>query len=243
VAAEIAAKAPGIVQFNVFACNRKLTKHVKDGQLDTVMQLFQQMRQQGAIPNKFTFIQVIKACAALRTFEHGRLVHKQLVQTDCECDVFVGSSLVDMYAKCGSIDDAWSVQQDAISKCGHLEHHDIGTCEMWARAEGTWTISTDGTGRCVPDSVTFVGVLKACASMVAIEEGRCVHQDISQSSLESDVFVGSSLVNMYAKCGSMEDAWRVFNKSFFKEKCFVKENTEPFGICRNVVFSTWNLQN
>jgi hypothetical protein len=46
---------------------------------------------------------------------------------------------------------------------------------------------------------------------------------------------------MYAKCGSMEDAWRVFNKSFFREQCFVKEYTEPFGICRNVVFSTWNL--
>jgi hypothetical protein len=42
MAAEIAAKAPGIVQFKVFACNRKLTKHVKDGQLETVMQLFQQ---------------------------------------------------------------------------------------------------------------------------------------------------------------------------------------------------------
>jgi pentatricopeptide repeat protein len=48
--------------------------------------------------------------------------------------------------------------------------------------------------------------------MVAIEEGRCVHWDIIQNSLESDVFVGSSLVNMYAKCGNMEDAWRVFNK-------------------------------
>jgi pentatricopeptide repeat protein len=63
-------------------------------------------------------------------------------------------------------------------------------------------------------TLTFVGVLKACASMVAIEEGRCVHWDIIRSSLESDVFVGSSLVSIYAKCGSMEDAWRAFNKSF-----------------------------
>ncbi len=45
-----------------------------------------------------------------------------------------------------------------------------------------------------------------------IEEGRCVHQQIIQSGLESDVIVGSSLVEMYAKCGSIEDAWRVFNK-------------------------------
>jgi pentatricopeptide repeat domain-containing protein 1 len=60
-------------------------------------------------------------------------------------------------------------------------------------------------------SVTFVGVLKACA-MVVIEEGRCVHQQIIQSGLETDIFVASSLVDMYAKYGSMEDAWRVFNK-------------------------------
>jgi hypothetical protein len=29
------------------------------------------------------------------------------------------------------------VQQDAILRCCHLDHHDTGTCEMWARAEGT----------------------------------------------------------------------------------------------------------
>jgi pentatricopeptide repeat protein len=57
-----------------------------------------------------------------------------------------------------------------------------------------------------------VGVLKACASMVVIEEDRCVHQQIIQSGLETDFFVVNSLVDMYAKCGSMEDAWRVFNK-------------------------------
>jgi len=66
-----------------------------------------------------------------------------------------------------------------------------------------------------PNSVTFVGVLKACASMVVIEEGRCVHQQIIQSGLETDVFVANSLVDIYAKCGSMEDAWGVFNKMPF----------------------------
>jgi pentatricopeptide repeat protein len=63
-----------------------------------------------------------------------------------------------------------------------------------------------------PDSVTFVGVLNACASLVALEEGRCAHKQIIQNGWDSDVFLGNSLVDMYAKCGSMEDAWRVFNK-------------------------------
>jgi pentatricopeptide repeat protein len=83
-------------------------KNVKDGQLERVMQLFQQMRQRVS-PNKFTFIQVIKVFAPLRTLEDGRLVHKQLIQTGCGSDVFVGTSLVDMYAKCGRIEDAWRV--------------------------------------------------------------------------------------------------------------------------------------
>jgi hypothetical protein len=41
--------------------------------------------------------------------------------------------------------------------------------------------------------------------MVALEEGKCVHQHIIQSGLEYDVFVGNSLVDIYAKCGNMED--------------------------------------
>jgi len=48
--------------------------------------------------------------------------------------------------------------------------------------------------------------------MVAIEEGMCVHQQIIESGMESVVFVGSSLVDMYTKCGNIEDAWKVFNK-------------------------------
>jgi pentatricopeptide repeat protein len=62
-----------------------------------------------------------------------------------------------------------------------------------------------------PDSFTFVAVLNACASVVAIEEGRTAHEQIIQSGWDSYVKVGNCLVDMYAKCGSMEDTWRVFN--------------------------------
>jgi pentatricopeptide repeat protein len=67
-------------------------------------------------------------------------------------------------------------------------------------------------GRFQPNSVPFVGMLNACASVGALEEGRHVHEQIIQSGCESNVFVGNSLVDMYAKCGSMEEAWRVFNR-------------------------------
>jgi pentatricopeptide repeat protein len=86
-----------------FAWNQKLTKYVKDGQPEKAMQLFQQMQRKGVCFNKFTFVQVIKVCVGLGTFEDGKLVHKELIQIGCK---FVGSSLVDIYAKCGSIEDA-----------------------------------------------------------------------------------------------------------------------------------------
>jgi pentatricopeptide repeat protein len=75
--------------------------------------------------------------------------------------------------------------------------------------EVSWQMQKEGVK---PNSVTLVGVLNACASVIVLEEGRFVHQQIIQSVLESDVFVGNSLVDMYAKCGSLEAAWIAFNK-------------------------------
>ncbi len=52
----------------------------------------------------------------------------------------------------------------------------------------------------------FLAVLNAYVIEVALKEGRQIHNHIIQSGYESDVFVGSSLVDMYAECGSIEDA-------------------------------------
>ncbi|CAK9868004.1 unnamed protein product [Sphagnum jensenii] len=160
---------------NVGTWNAMVLGHVKCGQGQKALKLFQQMQQQGVRPNSVTFVGVLKTCANVAVIEEGRCVHQQIIQSGLGSDVFVGSSLVDMYAKCGSIEDA--------------------------RKEGMR-----------PNSVTFVGPLNACARVLALEKGRCVHQQIIQHGLESDVFVESSLVDMYAKCGSLEDAWSVFNK-------------------------------
>jgi hypothetical protein len=111
------------------------------------------------IPDKFTFVQVIKACYGLGTLGGGRLVHEQLIQSGCESDVFVGSSLVDKYAKSGSIEDVSRVfnnmpySQDVVT----WDSHHIGTCAIQARAEGTGTILTNATGGCATKLCSFCG--------------------------------------------------------------------------------------
>ncbi|KAH9530503.1 hypothetical protein CY35_20G006400 [Sphagnum magellanicum] len=213
VAAGVAAMAPGTVQMDSFSWNRRLAKYVKAGEYEKTMELFKQMQKRGMRPDRFTFVPVLNACAGLRALEEGRRAHQLIMQTGCEADVFVGSSLVGMYAKCGSMEDAWRV-----------------FCKMPSQDVVTWTAMILGYVRCgqgqkalelykrmqqegvQPNAVTFVVVLNACASVSALEEGRRTHERIIQSRCESNVFVRSSLIDMYAKCGSMEEASRVFNK-------------------------------
>jgi len=52
--------------------------------------------------------------------------------------------------------------------------------------------------------VSFVGVLNACAGVLALEEGTCAHKQIIDSGWDLDVFVSNSLIDKHAKCGSME---------------------------------------
>jgi hypothetical protein len=53
-----------------------------------------------------------------------------------------------------------TVQQDAIMRCGHLECHYIGTCEIQTRAKGIGTISIVATRMCATESVAFCGTTK-----------------------------------------------------------------------------------
>ncbi|CAM6069276.1 unnamed protein product [Sphagnum tenellum] len=227
---------------NVVTWTAMILGHVKCGQGQKALELYEQMQQEGVQPDSVTFVGVLNACASLAALKEGRCVHQQIVECGWDADVFVGNSLVDMYAKCGSMEDAWRVFNKMPSRdvvtwtamilgyCGNIEDAWRVFNKMPSRNVVTWNAMVLGHVKCgqgqealklfqqmqqegvQPNSVTFVGVLNACASMIALEEGRCVHQHIIRCGWDSDVFVGSSLVDMYAKCGSMEDAWSVFNK-------------------------------
>ncbi|KAH9571029.1 hypothetical protein CY35_02G072600 [Sphagnum magellanicum] len=213
VRAQLAAMAPGTVQLDMFSWNRRLARYVKAGQHEKTIELYQEMQQKGMSPDNFTFVPVLNACASLRALEAGRKVHEEIIQSGCEADVFVGSSLVDMYSKCGSIEDACKVFNNMPSRdvvtwnamiLGHVK------CGQGQKALELFHQMQQKSVQ--PTPVTLMGVLNACASMFALQEGRRTHEQIIESGWELDVFVGSSLVDMYAKCGSMEDAERVFNK-------------------------------
>ncbi|CAK9204512.1 unnamed protein product, partial [Sphagnum troendelagicum] len=167
--------------------------------------------QEGMTPDRFTFVSVINACASLRSLEEGRCIHTQIIQSGCESDLYVNNALIDMYAKCGSLEDAWRVfnkmpTRDVVAWNGMI----FGHVRSGAGRKALELFQQMQHEK--PDYVTFMGILSACASVAALEEGRHIHKQIIRSSCESNVCVGTSLIDMYSKCGSIEDAWSVFNK-------------------------------
>jgi pentatricopeptide repeat protein len=212
VQAELAVITPGTLQSSIFSWNARLAKHAKAGQYDEMMELFQQLQQEGIVPDKFTFARMLHACAGLRALEKGRHIHTQIIVSGCETDNYVGDSLVDMYAKCGSMEEAWRVFNSML-KHGMIAWNamilGLVKCRQGQEALAlSQRMQQEGVE---PDPVTFIGILNACASLRALEEGKCIHEQIIKSSFDSNVNVTTRIINMYVKCGSMEDAFKVFH--------------------------------
>jgi pentatricopeptide repeat protein len=198
---------------NVVAWNAMISGHLRCGQGHKALELFQQMQYEGMMPDRFTFVQVLNACASLQALEEGRRIHTQIIQSGCELDVYVANGLIDMYAKCKSIQDAQKVfDRMPIRDVFAWNAMILGHVKCGQGQKALALSHRMKQEQVEPDAVTFVGVLNACASLMALEEGSHVHQEIIQGGFDSNEFVVSSLVDMYAKCGNLENAWKVLNK-------------------------------
>ncbi|KAJ7536563.1 hypothetical protein O6H91_12G073900 [Diphasiastrum complanatum] len=199
-------------EHNIFSWTTIISAYADHGQSEEAINLFQQMQQTGIPPNKVTFVVVLKVCARILALEQGKQLHLDIIKSGFESDVIVGSTLVDMYAKCGRIEDARQVfnnmrERDVVSWTAIIAgyaHHGPGKEALDLYKQ----LKQEGLQ---PDIVTYVVLLKACTSNSDLEHGKQLHLDIIKSGFESDVTVGSTLVDMYAKCGHIEDAHQVFN--------------------------------
>ncbi|KAJ7567255.1 hypothetical protein O6H91_02G139100 [Diphasiastrum complanatum] len=182
------------------------------GEAEKALELFDKMRQENVKPNRVTFLGALKACSGIESLRDGRVVHEQILRSECGSDVIVGNCLISMYSKCCSIEDACRVfnslsTEDVVSwsalilgylKCGQGEK----ALQLFAQMHREQVQA---------NRVTFTGVINACASIASLEDGRHAHAQVIKQALNSDTLVGNSLIDMYTKCGSLDGACRVFN--------------------------------
>eukprot|EP01018_Ginkgo_biloba_P019600 Gb_25041 [translate_table: standard] len=291
---------------NVVSWSVMISAYTKYGYAGEALALFYQMQRAGIQPNQFTFSSVLTATANLAALKQGKEFHEDIIRSGFQSDIFVGSTLVDMYAKCGALENArkvfdqmpernavswnsmiagyaqnqnvegamklfckmpernvvsWTAMIAGYAQNGHLEealklfekmpernvvswtamvagYVQYGYLaealklfqEMPERNVVSWTAIIAGYAQneCFgeamqffremrltgvkPDADTFGCILSSCASMAALGYGKEVHEDIIRSGFLTGVFVGNALIDMYAKCGNIKDAHKVFDK-------------------------------
>eukprot|EP01018_Ginkgo_biloba_P009062 Gb_21535 [translate_table: standard] len=198
---------------NVFLWNAMIREHANNRLCKEVLMLYNQMQLEGIRPDKLTFSSVVKACAGLSALQKGIEVHRDILKTGLESDVFLGTSLLGMYAKCRSIERASNVF-DKLSKRDVVSYNAmIAGYAQNGHANKALTLFKEMQLQAVkPDSLTMISVLTACAQLLGLPQGRCIHGFIIRSGFELDVVVVTALIDAYAKCGSEEVARQLFDK-------------------------------
>eukprot|EP01018_Ginkgo_biloba_P030827 Gb_14948 [translate_table: standard] len=207
--------------------------------------LFYQMQKAGAHPDHFIFPIVIKVCAGLEALHQGKEIHDYLIKTGFESNVFSGSALVNMYAKCGELEDArqvfdkmpernvvgWNALIAGYAQNGYgdqaIEFFEKMQLEGIKPNVISWNAIIAGhvqndhgkealklfrqmqLAGVEANSVTMASVLPAYASFASVKE---IHDYIMRCGLGINAFVGSALIGVYVKCGSVEHARHVFDK-------------------------------
>jgi pentatricopeptide repeat protein len=200
-------------QRNVVSWTAIIAGYSQNGYPHEAFSVFYEMQVQGAKPNSITIVSVLPVCADLLALEQGKQIHGYVIRSGFVSDIVVGTGLVDMYAKCGHVDTAqklfermprrnvvsWNVVIGGYSQNGHP--HEALTFFNKMQVQGI-----------KPNSVTMVSVLPACAELLALEQGKQIHGYVIRSGFESNVVVGTALVDMYAKCGNVNIAHKLFER-------------------------------
>uniref|UniRef100_A0ACD5UCB1 Uncharacterized protein n=1 Tax=Avena sativa TaxID=4498 RepID=A0ACD5UCB1_AVESA len=164
-------------------------------------------------PNEGTLASVLVACGRLGVVRTGKAVHGWHLKREREMRLIVWNAVLGMYAKCEKLDLARRVfdgllARDIVSWTVMLS----GLVNCRRPSEALELFNEMQTSGVKPDKVVLSTVLSACASLGALESGRWVHEYIERKGIEWDVHVGTSLVDMYAKCGYLESSLSVFHK-------------------------------
>ncbi|XP_074291213.1 pentatricopeptide repeat-containing protein At2g33680 [Silene latifolia] len=202
------------------------------GNSKRALELFSNMHFSGISPSEFTFVGVINACSDICAIREGKQVHSYAVKMGFGMQLYIMSSLVDMYAKSGCVADARKGfdclrEPDVVlwtsMIAGYIQNGDNEEAlSLYARMEEAG-IS--------PNDLTLASVLKGCSSLAALEQGKQIHAHAIKYGLTKEVTVGSSLTSMYAKCGCIDEGRMVFQRMTTKD--VVSWNVMISGLAQN----------
>uniref|UniRef100_A0A7N0RA32 Pentatricopeptide repeat-containing protein n=1 Tax=Kalanchoe fedtschenkoi TaxID=63787 RepID=A0A7N0RA32_KALFE len=198
---------------NAITWSAMVTGLAQSGDAQKALNLFSKMHYSGIGPSEFTFVGVLNACSDACALEEGKQTHSYALKSGFGSQMYIMTALVDMYAKCGSTSDARKGfdclhEPDIVlwtsMIAGHVQNgENEDALILYGRMEMQGIM---------PNELTMSSVLKACASLAALEQGKQIHARTVKYGFSLEVPIGSAMSTMYSKCGSLEDGELVFRR-------------------------------
>lgn len=185
--------------------------------------VFYRMTEEGIIPDEVTMSAVISACAHLGLLEIGKDIHMYTMQNRFVLDVYIGSALVDMYSKCGSLERALLVFFNLPKKNLFCWNSIIeGLAAHGSAQEALKMFAKMVTELVKPNAVTFVSVLTACTHAGLVEEGRRIYRSmIDDYSIVSNVEHYGCMVHLFSKAGLTYEALQLIGSMEFEPNAVI----------------------
>ncbi|XP_057873381.1 pentatricopeptide repeat-containing protein DOT4, chloroplastic-like [Cryptomeria japonica] len=183
----------------------------KQGQWHETLRLFHQMRGLGLQPNNFIIPSVLKACANLMSLQEGKDIHDYIVRNKLEIDLFVASALVDMYAKCGSLDCARQV-------FNKMPHRDLvawnsmisGYAHNGQDAEALEIFNEMQREGLKPDLITWNALIAGYSHTGKTAEAMKLFNQMQSAGMKPDTVSWTALIQGYTQSACSNKALELF---------------------------------
>lgn len=186
------------------------------------LSLFLDMLMDGLMPNEFTLTSVMSLCGTRLDLNLGKQVQAFCFKIGCQTNIPVKNSTMYLYLRKAETEEALRLfeEMDDVSIItwnamisGYAQIMDTAKDDLQARSRGFQALKIFrdlNRSAMKPDLFTLSSILSVCSAMMALEQGEQIHAQTIKTGFLSDVVVNSALVNMYNKCGSIEDATKAF---------------------------------
>ncbi|XP_049413314.1 pentatricopeptide repeat-containing protein At4g39530 [Solanum stenotomum] len=203
---------------DVISYNAIIEGCLTQNRLYEAFDLFAEMRDNLILPSLLTFVSLLGASASLFSLELSKQLHGLTIKFGFSADMFVCSILIDIYSKSSSIEDARQVfiemnEKDIVVWNSML----FGYIQQCENEEALKLFLQLRQSLQKPNALTFVALIAASSNLVSLLHGLQFHNQIVKLGLDFDPHVTNALVDMYSKCGSLEEAHKMFNSTIQRD--------------------------
>ncbi|URD90863.1 Pentatricopeptide repeat-containing protein [Musa troglodytarum] len=176
------------------------------------------MRRAGVRPAVHSFTYLLKACGDRSDLRRGREIHSQLIASGFGSNVFAMTAVVNMYAKCRRIEEARRMfdrmpERDLVAWNAIVAGNAmiLGYAQNDRVEDALRLFNKMQRETVMPDSFTMVSVIPVLADISVLKQAKWIHGFAIRLCLDKNIFVMTALVDLYAKCGSVRVARRLFD--------------------------------